>query len=274
MRGADLTVLSPGNGHRASPAALWRGRAALSELVRRQLLLRYRPAGLGVLWALLTPLAAAGVLALVLGRWAGLPSDGIPYLPFVLAGMLAWLPFQRALGEAATAIASAGRLAARVPLPLLALPAAAVLAVVPDLVVSAGLLLAVGIWYGVPFAVQLAWAPLFLLQALAAAIGLACALAALDARWRDVRHALPPVAQVWFFASPVVWPAAAPPGGWAVLAAVNPAWGAVAGLRWAVLGGPAPDPGLLALSAGSALLLLILGPLVLRRIGDDLVDEL
>ena len=56
----------------------------------RELKLRYKQTVLGVAWTLLQPLAAMAVFALVFGRLAGLPSDGIPYVPFVYAGFMLW----------------------------------------------------------------------------------------------------------------------------------------------------------------------------------------
>ena len=62
-------------------------RELVASLVRRELLIRYKYAPLGIAWALLQPIAATAVFALLLGRVDGIPTDGLPYVPFVFAGV-------------------------------------------------------------------------------------------------------------------------------------------------------------------------------------------
>ena len=57
---------------------LWNFRDLLVTLASRDLKIRYKQTALGVIWVVLQPLMAAGVLSLVFGVVAGLPSNGIP----------------------------------------------------------------------------------------------------------------------------------------------------------------------------------------------------
>jgi lipopolysaccharide transport system permease protein len=100
---------------------------------------------------------------------------------------------------------------------------------------------------GLPIGWQIAALPFFVALAMAASFAVSVWLAALNALYRDVRHAIPFLIQVWMFASPVVYTTASVMDGrpsWLRhLYASNPMACVIEGFRWALLGGP-PPPGL------------------------------
>src|SRR4051812_1015345 len=81
--------------------AVWDFRELLFAFAARDVKLRYRQTALGVLWVLLQPLLGAGILAFVFGRVARLDSDGVPYVLFTYAGLLAWNLFSATVSKAA-----------------------------------------------------------------------------------------------------------------------------------------------------------------------------
>src|SRR5690242_5522482 len=66
---------------------LWAYRDLALILALRDLQLLYRQTLLGVTWVVVQPLTAMLIFALVFGRLANLPSDGVPYTSFALAGL-------------------------------------------------------------------------------------------------------------------------------------------------------------------------------------------
>jgi len=83
--------------------------------------------------------------------------------------------------------------------------------------------------------------PALVLLATAAATAAGVGLAALNVQFRDVRHALPFLAQLWMFATPVAYPSSLLPARWRLVYALNPMVGVTEGFRWALLGRtPAP----------------------------------
>lgn len=114
--------------------------------------------------------------------------------------------------------------------------------------------------------------PALLLVAIAAAMGVSTTLAALNVRFRDVRYVVPFVVQIWLFVSPVVYPSSLLDEPWRTLSAINPMLGVVEGFRWAVLGTGAAPVGLMLISAGSALLLLLGGLAYFARVERDFAD--
>ena len=68
---------------------LWRYRELFFFLIWRDVKVRYKQTALGVVWAVLQPLGNMLIFAVLFGRLARLPSDGIPYPLFAFAGRCA-----------------------------------------------------------------------------------------------------------------------------------------------------------------------------------------
>ena len=102
---------------------LWRHRALIAVLVRRELTARYRASVLGFFWSLLNPLLLLAVYAVVFTtifqpRFPG----GDPYPLFLFSGLLPWLWVTSALLEGATSIVSSGHLITKSMFPAQILP--------------------------------------------------------------------------------------------------------------------------------------------------------
>src|SRR4029453_1538524 len=74
-------------------------RDLLVELARRDIKLRYRQTALGILWVVLQPLIAAGVLNFAFGIVAGARPPGGSYFLFTFVGLLAWNLFSFTLSK-------------------------------------------------------------------------------------------------------------------------------------------------------------------------------
>src|SRR4051794_10644304 len=70
---------------------IWQYRELLYFLTKRELQIRYKQSFLGVSWAILQPLALAFIFALFFGVLAKVPSQGVPYPVFALAGLVPWV---------------------------------------------------------------------------------------------------------------------------------------------------------------------------------------
>jgi lipopolysaccharide transport system permease protein len=92
-------------------------------------------------------------------------------------------------------------------------------------------------------------------------------------RYRDVRHVIPFLVQLWLFASPVAYPSELVPSGWRWLYAANPMVGVIDGFRWAFVGTAVPGR-TLAVGALAALTTLVAGLFVFRRFEDSFADEI
>lgn len=187
---------------------LWQARELVVAFARRDVAIRFKQTALGVLWVLIQPLAGVALFTLVFGRVAGItPPGGIPYPVFALVGLAMWQYFAATLTAASNAMVANAGIIQKVYFPRLALPLAAVLANLLDLVI---MMLVCGVVIGLTGAgvlsSRLALVPVLVMALALAALGPGLLLAALHAKYRDVRHALPFVLQSALFLTPVAYP--------------------------------------------------------------------
>ncbi|QOV90642.1 ABC transporter permease [Humisphaera borealis] len=274
----DVVRIRPGTGWRALDLReLWRYRELLGFLAARDISVRYKQTVLGVAWAVLQPLCTMVVFTIFFGRLAKMPSDGIPYPIFALVGLLPWQLFAYALQQSSNSLVNEQRLISKVYFPRLVIPLSSVLAGAADFAIAFGLVGLMMVGYaaaGFPprITVAVAMLPVFTLLALAAALGVGLWLAALNVQYRDVRYVVPFLTQLWLFLTPIAYPSSLVPQGWRILYGINPMTGVVDGFRWALVGGPAPDPGLMAASVAVVVALLIGGLFYFRRVEAQFAD--
>jgi lipopolysaccharide transport system permease protein len=212
------------------------------------------------------------VFALVFGRLAGLPSDGLPYPTFVFAGLTIWLYVSSSVALAAESLAENRTLVSKIAFPRLLAPVGAALAGLPDLAVCLVMLAIVLAVTGVVPTAAVVLVPFWVAAAVLVAVGAGLWLSALNVLYRDVRYALGFALQLWLFASPVVFPTSLFGEGWRSVFALNPLVGVIEGFRWSALGGPAPGTWALASALGAALLL-VTGTFYFLRVQRHFADR-
>jgi lipopolysaccharide transport system permease protein len=253
---------------------LWRYRELVGFLCWRDLKVRYRQTALGVAWALLQPLFTMAVFSVFFGRLGGLErrlEGGLPYPLFAFAGLVPWAFFAHGLAQASDSLVGSSHLITKVYFPRLVIPLSAVLTGLVDFALSLAVLLGMMAAYGWLPGASVLLLPAPLLLALAAALGVGLWLSALNVQFRDVRYTMTFLTQIWLLATPIAYPAALVPERWRALYALNPMVGAVEGFRRALLGTPVPAS-LMAVSAASAVLLLVSGLFYFRRMERGFAD--
>lgn len=230
-------VIEAGRAERHYWADLWRYRELFYFLAWRDLLVRYKQTVVGVAWAVIRPLLTMVVLTVVFGRLANMPSGGVPYPILVFCGMLPWHFFSSAVSECGNSLVTNATLISKVYFPRLAVPAASVITSLVDLLLSGALLVLVMVWYQFLPGPRVLLLPLFVLLALAAALGTGLWISALMVRYRDFRFVVPFIVQFGLYLSPVGFSSDVVPEQWRLIYSLNPMVGVIDGFRWSILGG-------------------------------------
>jgi lipopolysaccharide transport system permease protein len=260
------TVIRPAHGFaELRLAELWAYRELLYFLTKRELQIRYKQSVFGVTWAVLQPLVLAFIFALFFGTLAKVPSEGVPYPIFALSGLVPWLFVSQTVSQAAGSLVGDANLLSKVYFPRVLIPAARAVALLVDLGIALVVLLVFALLYGIGLGAELLAFPAFLLLGLVTAVGAGLLLAALNVQYRDIGVAVPLMMQVWLFATPVIYPGSLIEGGWRYLYALNPMVSVVDGVRWALLGTPAPELVEVLISTGVAITMIVLGLAYFRR---------
>jgi lipopolysaccharide transport system permease protein len=252
---------------------LWEYHELLYFLILRDIKVRYKQTLLGVAWAIIQPFSAMVVFSLFFGQLAQIPSDGIPYPIFSYVALLPWTFFANGLGNTSNSLVNSTSLIKKVYFPRLVVPIAGVLSGLPDFALAFIVLLGMMFYYSISFTfASLVWLLLFLAMALITSLGVGLWLSALNAKYRDVRHILPFIIQLWLFATPVAYPSSLLNEPWRAFYGLNPMVGVVEGFRWALLGKGQPPGSMLLVSGLAAILVLVFGAFYFRRMEKTFAD--
>jgi lipopolysaccharide transport system permease protein len=251
---------------------LWEYRELLYFLTWRDVKVRYKQTALGVAWAIIQPFFTMVVFSLFFGRLAKIPSDGLPYPIFSYAALLPWTFFAHGLNHSSNSLVGSANLIKKVYFPRLVIPLSAAFSGVVDFVLASLVLLGMMLYYDMVPTINVLWLPLFLLLALTTSLGVGLWLSAMNVQFRDVRHTLPFLTQLWMFSTPIAYPSSLLSEPWRTLYGVNPMAGVVEGFRWALLGtNTAPGP-IIIVSSFVALTVLVGGAFYFRRMEKTFAD--
>jgi lipopolysaccharide transport system permease protein len=254
-----IRVDPPGRWHLPSMTELFAYRELMLLLAWRDIKVRYKQTALGAAWAILQPLLTMIVFTLIFGRLGGIPSDNVPYALFSLAGLVAWTFFANGLLLGGTSLVTDVSLVTKVYFPRIFIPFAMMIAGLVDLAIALVVLIAMVFVYGRTPSPRIVVLPLLIVMLVISTLGITLLLSALNVRYRDVRYVIPFMTQLWLFATPVAYSTSLFNGSWRWVAALNPMTGVVQGFRWAILGTNIDIAPLIAVSTGSAVVLLVIG---------------
>lgn len=246
-------------------AELWASRELVYFLTWRDVKVRYKQTLLGGAWAILQPVMTMVVFSVFFGKLAKMPSDGQPYPVFAFAGLVPWTFFAYGLTQSSTSLVSNAGLLRKVYFPRLAIPLSSVASGAVDFALSFGVLLCLMAWYGVPLTARAAIVPSLVALVFLTSLGVGLWLSALNVKYRDVRHILPFLSQIWMLATPVAYPSSLLPEPWRSVYGLNPMTGIVEGFRWALLGTETSVSGLLSTSSVVAAVLAVTGLAFFRK---------
>lgn len=272
---APVTLIRPvGRGGLPDLREVWRARDLAMILAWRDVKVRYKQSLIGIAWAVLQPLLTMVVFTLIFGKFAQLPSQGLPYPVFAMLNLVPWTFMAAVFTLTSGCVLTNRMLVQKVHFPLLILPLACVFVPLVDFFFSFLVGLGITRWYDVEIHWTIVYVPLFLLMLAMTAIGLGSFLAVVNVRYRDVPYAVPFLVQLWLFASGVIYAADALPERYIGVASLNPAIGAITGFRWAVAGTPAPTAQMLWLGWAMTVVLFVGGLWFYRRAEPRFADTL
>ena len=266
-----VRVRPAGSGPAFDFKELWAYRELLYFLTWRDLKVRYKQTVLGVAWVIVQPFLTMLAFTVFFNRLGGFRSEGVPYPLFAYSGLLLWTFFSNAVVYGTNSLVQNSNLVTKVYFPRLFIPAAAVAAGLVDLAVASVVLFGLALYYGVALTWSLLLLPAFVALTVLLALGAGLLASASTVRYRDLKHALPFLIQLWLIASPVIYSSAAVPARWRWLYFANPLAGIIDGFR-AALTGRAFDWPAVAAATVITFALLLVSLYAFRRIEETFAD--
>ncbi|MCC5947659.1 MAG: ABC transporter permease [Nitriliruptoraceae bacterium] len=186
---------------------LWRARELLDQLVRKELKVRYKSSALGFLWSMLTPALMTVVFAIVFTQVVPIPIDD--FAAFFIAGYLLWQFFQNSCQGAIHSIVGNGDLVKKVYFPREVLPLSHVISQLIHLLLALVVISPFLVWTrGVGVLLHLPATLLAIALLTVFTAGVAMWFAATNVVFRDLQELFIVIFQVWFYATPVLYPLA------------------------------------------------------------------
>ena len=213
----------------------------LFQLVKRDVLLRYRGAMFGVLWIFLSPLLMLAIFAFVFGqvfqaRWAQ-QTTGVPFWIMLYGGLIAFNLFSDTVSRAPTAIRAYPSYVKKIIFPVEILPlvplGAALVHVLFNFLILFMALVVTGFFH-----ISILLFPLLLVPIVLFSIGLAWFLAAWGVFIKDMTQIVPVFVQMLMFLSPVFYPVSALPQALQPIYLHNPLGAVIEACRAVILGVP------------------------------------
>lgn len=225
---------------------LWRHRALLAALTRREIEGRYRGSALGLLWSLATPLLTLAAFTFVFSvilrvRWGSSSAGHGEFALVAFAGLLVFTCFAECLTRAPGLVLSQANLVKKVVFPVQILPAVILGGALFQLAIGTVVLLAIGAALGVrPKPTMIAF-PLVLAPLVLGILGLTWAVSAAGVYFRDLGQAVALLVTLLMFLIPIFYPITAVPEAFRPLIQANPLAILVEEARAVLLWGAWPD---------------------------------
>jgi lipopolysaccharide transport system permease protein len=220
-------------------ASVLRHRALISSMVRRDIVGRYRGSVGGTLWTLVHPLllmiAYYFVFGMVLRVRFREDSGSGDFAFYFLCGMLPWLAFSEAVGRSPNVILEHANFVKRVVFPLEILPLNLMLVGLVTELFALLIFSSAMIVTGRGLGWTVAFLPLILVPQVLLTAGFCWFLAALGVFLRDIGQVMGFILTVWFFTTPICYPASSLPQDWLWLLEKNPMYAIVEAYRAVLL---------------------------------------
>ena len=252
--------------------ALWAYRDLVVQLVRRDLVARYKRSVLGVLWTLLNPLGTMVILVVVFSR--AFAADRT-YPAYVLAGLLGWSFFAQTTLGAGRHLAAGGHLIRRIYLPRTVFAVAAIGTGLLNLLLSLIPLLGIMLITGVPIRPTIFFLPVSIVILAAFALGVGLVLSALAVDFTDAVELYGVLLPALLYLTPIIYPKEILPTAvrpWLVEA--NPLNHLVALFRVPLCEGRFPDGVSCLVAGGTAAAALLIGWFLFTARADGLASRL
>jgi lipopolysaccharide transport system permease protein len=241
----------------ANVRELFRYRELLWSWVVRDIKVRYKQSLLGIAWAILQPLSATLLFAVVFSYFVTVNTEGIPYPIFYYSAMLPWTFLSNSISFGTSALVSNMNLVTKIYFPREILPIAAVAASFADFLVASTVFIGMMVLYQVPMSWYILFVPLIAAMQILLTLGLVLVASALMVFYRDIRFVVPLGLQLWLYATPIIYPVSQVPRRWRGLYMLNPMAGLIDSYRRVILSAQLPEISHLLYATGVSLFLFL-----------------
>jgi lipopolysaccharide transport system permease protein len=214
---------------------------------------------MGLMWAVMAPIATLGVATLVFGGIARVDTGRTPYPLFALSAIVPWSFLASSLTAGIPSVTQALSMISRFSFPRMVFPLSAIGTSFIDLGVSVAVFLSYLVLTRTSLPATALWfIPLLAIET-AFVVGIVVLASAMNVFARDIKLMVPLAVQLWLLLTPVMYPLSAVPSSLRSLYLLNPMAGLAESFRQVLVDGLAPRLSLLVPAMVGAIVAFILG---------------
>jgi len=233
---------------------------------------RYQQSILGGLWAIIQPASSVVIFSIIFTFFIPVNTGGIPYIIFSYVAMVPWTLFSSSITEMVDSLVSNMNLVTKIYFPREVLPISTLIARLLDFTIAFSVIILLIVYFKVPIFI-FGWflLPVVLIIQLALSLGIGLIGGALNVFYRDIKHIFALSLQIWFYASPIIYPVSSVPERFRSIYYLNPMVGVIEAYRVVILQQKMPDSSLI-LSASIAAVTLLVGYWFFKRVEFQIAD--
>jgi lipopolysaccharide transport system permease protein len=256
---------------------VWNYRDLLLMLVKRDFITFYKQTILGPIWFFVQPIFTTVIYVILFGQVAKLSTDGLPQMPFYLAGITIWNYFSDSLSKTSTVFKDNASVFGKVYFPRLIMPLSIVVSNLMKFAIQFGLFISVVLYFTLvqknihPNIWILATPYLIILMA-GFAMGLGMIFSSLTTKYKDLVFLLSFGIQLFMYATPVIYSISSIPLKYKWVVNFNPLSGIFECFRYAYLGSGEFNPFSLLTSTLTIIILLFLGVIIFNKVEKSFMD--
>jgi len=260
---------------------LWHYKDLLLLFVKRDIVTFYKQTVLGPIWFVIQPLITSVIQFIIFSKIASIPSDGVPYFLFVLAGNIIWFYFSDCLKATSETFTSNQNIFGKVYFPRIIMPLKVAVSNLIKFVIQFVFFLGVLIYYLyqdtpitlTPYVLLL---PFLLLVIAFIALGAGMLISSMTVKYRDLNFVITFGISLFMYITPIVYPTSLVlekiDPKYHQLIYLNPLTGLFDFFKFAFLGSDCFDFGAILYSVIFSIVIFFLGLLVFTRTEKSFID--
>ncbi|WP_062450480.1 ABC transporter permease [Rhizobium sp. Leaf262] len=229
----------------------------------------------GAIWAIVQPLALVVVFYFVFAIGFRVQSpENTPFILWFVAGQVAWTFFNDSLMSITSSVSANAHLIKKTVFPAEIFAIIRIVSGTISHLIFLAILITMLLFMGIPFQFERLLVFYYYVSMVIFVLGLGWLLSALQPFFRDIGQALGIVLNVWFWATPIVWPENIIPEQYHWVLDYNPAYYLVTGYRQSMIYQSVvwPDLWNTAYFWAVTSILFLLGAVVFNRLKSEFVD--
>jgi len=256
---------------------IWQYRYLIYLFVRRDFVAKVKQTVLGPIWFIIQPLLTTVMFAIVFGKIAKIPTDGLPKMLFYMSGVVSWTYFSNCLNATSTTFISNANIFGKVYFPRLSIPISIVISNLINFSIQFLFLLSLIFFFRVRGTqvnpnIFVLIIPFLIILMAGLGLGFGIIVSSLTTRYRDFNYLVSFGTQLWMYATPVVYPASMLPEKYKIFVMVNPLAPIIETFRYALLGAGTVSFVYLVYSLCFTAAVLFIGILVFNKVGKTFMD--